>query len=327
MNAIYKYIIYLCLIFQSTLQIHACDVCGCQLGGLAFGLLAGNSSHYIGLRYTLASFEARIKNGSDFRPDEFSNDTFTKTELLGRYILSERIQFQAIIPYIYNKMSGNSQNLTYQGIGDPTALLYLSILGKTQPNNTVDKPNMEKISHTLLLGGGIKFPLGTFDRFDQGEIVNRNFQVGTGSIDYLITANYTINIGKWGFNTEASYKINSRNNDNYLFGNQFNTSFYSFYKKSIRNGVISPFLGLFYEHSGEHDDHGIRQLNTGGNSLLVTLGTQINWKKLSFNITYQNPMDQNYNSDSISEINANDRLSFGVLYHFKRKKKKKYGFE
>ena len=308
-------------------QIKACDICGCQLGGLSFGLLAGTKSHYLGLRYTRSSFDALIQYDSDLLEDTYSNDVFTRTELLGRYILSDKIQLHAIVPYIYNEMEGNTENLTYQGIGDPLVLVFYNVLDKTKEADMEVEAPTSKVSHTLFLGAGVKAPLGEFDRFEEGEVVNRNFQIGTGSIDFLLSANYTMAIKRWGLNTEVSYKINTRNPDEYRFGNQFNTSAYLFYSIPFTDGVISPFGGMYFETSEEHDDDGIRQFNTGGNATLATFGAQLNYKRFSFNVLYQNPIDQNYNSDSISQINAGDRISVGFLYHFKRKQKKKYGFQ
>lgn len=309
-------------------NVRACDICGCQLSGLSFGLLAGTRTHYLGVRYTQASFNASIIYNSDLLQDEFSEDTFTRTELLGRYILSTKLQLHAILPYIYNDMNGSVQSLEFDGIGDPSLLLFYDVFAKNKlKEEPVIDPPTSNFNHTLLVGGGIKFPVGKFDRFDRGEVVNRNFQVGTGSFDFMISSNYTINIKRWGFNTEASYKINTRNTDDYLFGNQFNASGYLFYSILIKNGVISPFAGILYETADKHKDSDVLQFNTGGNATLGTFGIQANWKSFSVNGLVQSPIEQNYNSDDISNIETEHRFSIGILYHFKKKKKNKYGFQ
>lgn len=308
--------------------MHACDICGCQLSGLSFGMLAGTRTHYLGIRHTQASFNASIKYDSDLLQDEFSEDTFTRTELLGRYMLSTKLQMHAIIPYIDNDMNGSVQNLQFDGIGDPSILLFYDVFTKSKSDQAqIMAPPTSNINHTLLVGGGLKFPLGKFDRFDRGEVVNRNFQVGTGSFDFMISSNYTISMKRWGFNTEASYKINTRNSDDYLFGNQLNASGYLFYTILIKNGVVSPFAGVLYETADRHKDDDILQFNTGGNATLGTFGIQANWKSLSINGLIQSPFEQNYNSDDISNIETAHRFSIGILYHFAKKNKKKYGFQ
>lgn len=312
-----------------SLSIRACDICGCKLGGLTLGLLSGNQSHYLGFRLTHASFEARIRYQSAFLADEFSEDTFLTSELIGRYVLSEFIQFHALIPYAYNRMKGNTQRLTFSGIGDPTVLVFFSLL-----RNSVKRENFifnakegftiknKFSSHLLLVGGGVKLPVGDFDRLDQGTIVNRNFQLGTGSMAYLLSANYTWSHSAWGMQAEVSYTIHTKNPTGYLFGNQLNANLNLFFSLPFRSGAWTPFAGLVYENSKAHEAQRIRQFNTGGYTTFLTLGTQLNIKKISLMMTYQNPIDQKYNADSISEIKSNSRISIGILYQIALKTKK-----
>lgn len=322
----HKKLIIIFLLVFSTCQ--ACDICGCQLSGLYFGLLANTNAHYIGLRYTKASFNATIDYNSELLPNEFSDDQFHRLEIMGRYMISNKSQIHAIIPYNYNDMNGSIQSLTFQGIGDPTILLYFTPFSKKEEKmNMVAAPDNSKASHTWLIGGGIKLPLGEFNRFDEGEVVNRNFQIGTGSVDFLISSNYSISLKKWGLNIEGSYKINTENKNGYLFGNQFNASSYLFYTQPLPNALLSPYAGIFYETGKTHTDQGILQVNTGGNATHATLGLQLNWNSITVNTFYQTPVDQNYNTDAISTINSGDRFTVGVLYNFKKKKKKKYGFQ
>ena len=318
-----KNVIIIVLLFITTKGMKACDICGCQLGGLYFGLLANSNAHYIGVRYTKAHFNASIDYGEDsLLPNEFSDDTFHRGELLGRYIISDRFQLHAIVPYMYNDMNGSEQVLTFQGFGDPSLLLYFNPLQKKKETSLkLAVPEYKNISHSLRVGGGIKLPVGKFDRFDEGEIVNRNFQVGTGSVDFLITANYSLAIKKWGVNVESSYKINTENKDRYRFGNQFNASSYLFYAQPLVNALVTPYSGIFYETGEMHRDGMIKQVNTGGNATHFTAGIQINWNSITLNSFYQTPIQQNYNSDAISTIDSGDRWSLGLLYNFKKREK------
>ncbi|UZO80361.1 hypothetical protein NBT05_15565 [Aquimarina sp. ERC-38] len=307
----------------ATMITQACDICGCQLGGLYFGLLSNSNAHYLGVRYTKAHFNASIDYGEgSLLANEFSEDTFHRAELLGRYILSDRFQLHTIVPYIYNDMNGSEQVLTFQGFGDPSLLLYFNPLQKKEdPESKIAVPKYKNISHSLRIGGGIKLPVGKFNRLDKGEIVNRNFQVGTGSVDFLVTTNYSLAIKRWGINLEGSYKINTRNKDEYRFGNQFNASSYLFYAQPLINALLTPYSGIFYETGEVHKEGQIKQVNTGGNATHFTAGVQLNWKAITLNSFYQTPINQNYNTDDISTINAGERWSIGLLYNFKKKEK------
>lgn len=329
-NSKLKIIVVLSFILSSFYS-NACDICGCQLSGVSFGLLSGTSSHYMGLRYTKARFGADLRYNSELLQNEYSNDLFTRTELVSRYILSSKFQLQAVIPYIHNEMEGNIQNITFSGIGDPMLLLFYNVLGTKKMNMDEVAPpeNIQKVKHTLLIGGGIKAPLGKFDKSDQGETVNRNFQEGTGSFDFLISANYTLTYKRIGINLESSYKINTRNQDEYLFGNQFNASSYLFYSIPFTRASLSPFAGVFYENAAKHKDDIIDQINTGGNATYGSFGIQWNWDRISVNALLQTPIDQNYNTDHLSTIEAENRFTIGLVYHFVRKEKpkKNFGFQ
>ncbi len=309
-----KSLLILFLLFCSI--ANACDVCGCQLGGLYFGIMPHFNSHYVGIRYSQARFNASIMYNNDLLEDEFSNDLFTKTEILGRISLSKRVQLNATIPYIYNTMEGSHQTLAFSGIGDPSVLLYFNPLTKSTSNEMITFSKGTKWQHSLLLGGGVKLPLGKFNRLDQGEVVNRNFQVGSGSTDFILSANYTATYNKYGLNVESAYKINTENSEGYQFGNQYNVMGNIFYWITTPEVSIIPMAGVIYEQGETHLDNEILQVNTGGNATLGSVGVQLFRNQFAFAASFQTPISQNYNSDAISNITSKNRLSIGVTYNF-----------
>lgn len=298
----------------ASLAAQACDVCGCGLGGVFFGILPQYNTHYLGLRYSFASFQSHINHNSEYTPNERSHDTYQKLELSSRLMLGDKWQVQMVLPYLSNDMNGTVQKVTSSGMGDPSVLVYYNLF-----NSGMDL--MRNWRQSLLLGGGVKLPLGEFNKKDGGLLINPNFQLGSGSLDYLLSANYTVRYKQAGLNMESGYKFNTANGQGYRFGNQWNASSYGFYWVETMKVAYLPYAGLYYEQAAMHTDDGKYQINSGGNSLLATIGGQIYHKRLSFNMQYQVPVYQHYNSDEVASIETKGRFSLGLVCSFSLSKK------
>jgi len=294
----------------------ACDVCGCGLGGIFFGILPQYSSHYVGIRYSHAAFKARMDHNSEYLANEHSNDTYQKYELMGRIMLGKRWQTQLVLPYLSNEMNGSHQKVKSNGMGDPSVLVYFNPF-----NSGTDL--MQNWRHSLLVGTGIKVPLGESNKMDEGLLINPNFQLGSGSFDYLFSGNYTVRHKQAGVNVESAYKLNTGNREHYRFGNQFNLSSYAFYWYETLKVAYLPFAGLYYEKAARHTDGGKYEINSGGHALLATLGGQLYHKRFSFNALYQLPLAQHYNSEQIATIQTRGRFSVGVIFSFTLSKESK----
>ena len=290
-------------------QIWACDICGCKLGGLSYGILPQYNSHFIGARFSQAAFNAKIDYANPYDEVIQSEDTYWRVDIMGRYILRPKIHLNVMIPYMHNAMRGNHQNVDVSGLGDPIILVYYNLINTGEQ---LDK----KWKHSLLVGGGVKLPVGEFRKTDNGVIVNRNFQLGSGSMDYLLSTNYTFRYKSAGANIEGSYKFNTRNSDQYLFGNQLNLSSYFFYQLETTWMSILPYSGIYHEWSARHKSKMIIQSNTGGKATFATLGSQLMRADWSVNVYYQYPVFQRYNVDQYSMIDAGDRLTLGIIYYF-----------
>ena len=294
------------ILLGSISQSFACDVCGCSLGGSYYGILPQFQKNFIGLRWSQAKFHAYMNHGAVLG-EEHSNDTYSKVELWGRYYINEKIQLFAFVPYGYNTMDGTEQKIKTQGLGDVSVLANYLIL------NTGESKT-KKLKHTLMAGAGVKLPTGKYDLEDNGLIVNRNFQLGTGSVDFILSGVYTIRYQKVGLNSEAGYKINTRNSQEYLFGNQLHASTRFFYWQNVKALSLLPNVGVYYEQAAEHRDGEIIQANTGGNALLFSAGAEMYYKNFSVGFTFQNPIKQNYNSDEVAEITSKDRINISLTF-------------
>lgn len=287
----------------------ACDVCGCSLGGSYFGILPQFNKNFVGLRWSQARFHAYMNHQSDYLKPETSNDTYQKLELWGRYYVNKRIQLFAFIPYSFNSMKGTEQVVSSQGLGDITLIGNYLLL-----NTGEDKT--KKFKHTWMAGAGVKLPTGDSNLEDKGVLVNPNFQLGTGSLDFLLSTVYTLRYQKAGLSVESGYKINTRNRNDYVFGNQFHASSQVFYWQNAGVFAFLPNAGVYFEQAAKHRDGTILQANTGGSSVQLTAGLETYVKGFTVGFTYKHPVNQHYNSDNIADITAKDSWSLSLTYNF-----------
>ncbi len=302
-------VLFIVAISFASLPAKACDVCGCSLGGNYFGILPQFNKNFVGLRWSQSKFYAHINHNSQYLDEEYSNDTYMKAEVWGRFYINKRFQVFAFVPYAYNKMEGTEQNITSHGLSDIT-LLGNYLIFNTGENNTT------KFKHTLMGGVGIKLPTGKNNLKESGVLVNPNFQMGTGSTDFLISSVYTLRYQKVGLNTEAGCKLNTRNAENYLFGNQFHASTQFFFWQNVKSFSFLPNTGLYYEQAIMHKDDEIIQINTGGEALLLAVGLETYFKNFTIGVNYKRPILQNYNSDALAEIQSKDRWMISLTCNF-----------
>lgn len=303
-----KKIILLPLLFVSMTSF-GCDVCGCSLGGNYYGILPQFNKNFVGLRYSRAQFHASMFHDSQTLSHEHSDDTYSKVELFGRYYINKKLQAFLFVPYNFNEMNGTEQVISKHGLGDITASANYLLL------NT-GNDSKKKFRHTLMMGGGIKLPTGNNSLRDKNKLVNPNFQMGTGSVDFLLSAVYTLRYQKIGFNNEAGYKLNTRNKDDYRFGNQFYASSRIFYWQNAGAFSFLPNAGIYYEQAATHLDGDIIKVNTGGSGVLAVAGLETYVKQFSLGFNYKHPLAQTYNSDETATITGSDRWMISLTYNF-----------
>lgn len=309
----YLFLMVICLPLRSM----ACDACGGSLGAGFYGILPQFQSHFIGMRYSVSFFDASIVYNSQFLDDVYAEDTYQTIDIMGRYSFNRKWQIVGNIPVVSNLSSVQSNDNRITGIGDPRLMAYYRLL------NTAEK-SAAKWQHAILLGAGVKFPLGEFKERELGEeeegFINENVQVGTGSLDYLFSAIHTTKFENTGIRLETVYKVNGRNELDYRFGNQFNIAANLFQWMKIGKSILMPNAGLYYESGKEHMDGSIIPLNTGGNATFGVLQMQWYVQNIIIDAMYMRPLHQDYNTDKQTSINASDRFSVSLLFNITSEK-------
>jgi hypothetical protein len=285
-------------------RVQACDICGCGANNFYIGILPQFSHKFFGIRYHFNSFNTRLTNDAT----QFSKDFYQTAEFWGGWNVNKRIQVLAFVPINFNHQNSDEGVSKLKGLGDVVLLANYKLLDKSSVNS-----NNKVFSQQLWIGGGIKLPTGNFEIEDNDpEIASvANRQLGSGSADILLNAMYNIRIDKFGINSTANYKINSANKDEFGFGDKFSASSFVFYPIVSSKTVVSPNLGLLYEHTKQSELKNDKIDLTGGSILQGSVGTEISFNKITVGFNAQLPIAQNFaESQTKAKIKGLAHISF-----------------
>ena len=267
----------------SLLQTFACDICGCSSGNYFIGLLPQFRKHFIGTRYTFRSYTSHVAGDAS----QFSHDFYQTVELWGGMNVGRKWQVMAFVPYNINKQNSDDGLNHSSGLGDITVIGNYKLLDTRTGTKKGDW-----LSQQLFIGGGVKLPTGKFAADPEDIIPDANNQPGTGSVDFLADALYSIHVGDWGVNSSVSYKINESAED-FHFGNRFNASAFAFHSFTGLKTTLNPNVGLLYERLDANKLKNEKVADTGGQALLAAAGLEMNIAKVAFGVNAQLPIAQN----------------------------------
>ncbi|GAB3641690.1 hypothetical protein [Spirosoma arcticum] len=292
----------ICVLMLTALPCVACDICGCGNGSSFFGILPQSHRGFVGVRYGYKSYASHLTS-VNLRSEE----TFQKAELWGRFYPMRKLQVLAFVPYFVNRQTllETGDQKTLSGLGDASVLVNYNVL------NTFMDSTIHQIDHSLLLGGGVKLPTGRYryDPLSDADVANANFQLGTGSVDVLVNAVYTVRYRQWGINTDATYKMNGANSNRYQFGNRTTVNASVLYFGQLGGVTLVPNAGVAYENARRDRDLGVLNTRTGGYTTFATAGIEGYIRNVSMGVNYQKPVTQNLSN---GELRANSRLNLHV---------------
>jgi hypothetical protein len=295
-------IIIILLSFNSSVK--ACDICGCGLGNYYFGLIPQFGKGFFGVRYHYLRYHTQIFDDNT----QYSNDYFQTIELWGGVNIGKRLGILAFVPYSFNKQLSDDGIKKDNGIGDIALLINYNILEKPSLNK-----NSKIIYQELKIGAGVKLPTGKSDIDPTASdiIALANSQLGSGSTDFILNTGYTIRVDKLGFTTNMNYKINTKNKEEYQFGNRFSSNNLVFYSLKSKNLTFTPNAGILYESSASNKLKSVNVDQTGGYATLAIAGLEMNIKKISIGFNIQTPIAQNYASgQTTTKLRALSHVTF-----------------
>lgn len=287
-------------------SMNACEVCGCGASNTYFGLQPNMSRNFLGMRYRTMHFQSHLNMGERFRTEE----TFRITELLGRWYPADRLQIMASVPYSLNTQNTRTGSISLDGFGDMALAVNYNII---EQDNTCAE---DEFSHALIAGGGIKLPTGKYhysEDVSNEEVDNPNFQLGTGSTDFLILTQYIVRLGKYGLSADGQAKINTANSNNYRFGDRFSGNVRLFAVLDNETWKIMPNIGLYGETSNSDKNNAVPLSVTGGYLLNGLLGADVFWENLMVGVNVQLPIRQSLGNNSLQ---SNNRFMTTIAWMF-----------
>ncbi|TRX39791.1 transporter [Flavobacterium restrictum] len=277
-----------------------CDACGCSASGGSMGFSSMLNSNFVGLRYFNQSYSSR---DGIFANSPWVNENFNTIQIWSKIPITEKLQISTLIPYQFHNRERSTGTENIQGLGDITVMGMYSVF-QTHKDSTV-------FVHKLQLGGGIKIPTGKFDEANNSGSVNKSFQVGTGSWDYLLATEYVIKKSQLGVSTMLNYTLKTKNKKQYQFGNQFNYGSTLFYLFDLPTIKIVPQAGIAGEIYKSNSQYGEQLPETAGDILFSKFGLEIGITNFSLGINTMLPINQHLSN---SKIEANYRWSINLNY-------------
>lgn len=287
-------------------EAKSCDACGCGISSTYWGLIPNNSAAYVGLWYQRQYFRTDLSYLQEDGRAFFSSEDFNTFEWRARYSLNQKTFLRVVVPFVYHRRAYGDDITEISGIGDIRVHASYIVL------NTTDSL-LSTVRHRLAIGGGIKAPTGKYQLVDALDVVNPNFQAGTGSWDFLLEMAYTARWLNWGVQVNGSYKINTTNSDAYRFGNQLNGGLNLFYLHPQGAIDLMPSVGLAYDHADLDVERGFYQRTSGGTILSAQAGFEIYWDQLNLGFNYLHPLEQKW-ADGVIEVNP--RWSVHLSFSF-----------
>jgi len=282
-----KILIALILFVSLTQQSSACEICGCGVGNYYIGLLPQFRSHFIGFRYHYNKFNTRLVSD----PSQYSKDLYQSVEIWSGWNIGKHFQVLAFVPFNFNHQISDEGTTNLKGLGDAMILANYKVFDINSKTNSG-----KNINQQLWIGGGLKLPTGKFEieANDPDVASMANMQLGSGTTDVLLNGMYNIRAGKIGITTQANYKINGTNKDEFQFGNKFSASSFVSYGFNSKATMISPNFGLLYENTSESKLQNSKVDLTGGSLLQGAFGVEIGFNKVSIGVNAQLPISQNF---------------------------------
>lgn len=283
----------------------ACDLCSYSVG-----LNPNYNQNQVGLRFRHRNFVGRHSHATDGHghthgasPDQ---EMFQAFELWGRWCPSPKWRIQMLLPYGVNTSYSQGDRLDRMvGLGDASVLAYYQVFQKGAMEDT-------GLRQRLFVGIGGVFPTGKHLP-NAGQAYDPLQLPGTGAWGLMPAISYLLRKGNWGLGLDYNYRATTTNIRQYHFSDRHNFNANLFYQLRKKNFSFLPFVGSYAEFARTDQDHGVRQINTGGLAVFANTGFEAYLGGFSVTFMPQLPLLQLLNGDQGKNA---PRFMTGVFYSF-----------
>ncbi len=306
-----KKVILFALTFTLLGNVIACDICGGGAGGSYLGLLPEFRKRFFGLRYQHNQLMYHLGPGGS-STYLTTKEYFHVAELWGAVNIGNKFRITGFVPYNFISRQSSEGSSHKNGIGDLTFIGYYQLMSRKHTN-----ARGKTFAQSLWVGVGVKLPTGEYDPEDKNvESESQNsYQLGTASTDFSLHAMYDLRYQFVGLNINTSYRVNTRNRYDYHYGDKFTANALAYYKIQVSHGIsIAPNAGILFESAAkDNKGQGIDVWQTGGTSLMGTVGLECSFKRVNAGVNWQTPLSQKLGEGMLK---AGDRGMAHVSFSF-----------
>jgi hypothetical protein len=307
---------------------HACDFCGCLLGLNPY--YSGSDQFLVNFLYQRSDYNPPVDLGGGLikmsgsadrslymsggpRLDHLvgpggtpSHESRSTIEIAFQHHFSERLMVTATLPAVMLDVQ-SAEPVKVRGLGDPTLLAQYMVVDRQQ----------ESTPMMLMVGGGLKLPLGaTGARAADGDLLDFRSQPGSGSFGLVLNGTMTMQWKSWTLAADLFGTINVVSADRNRLGNSLGISSnlaHEFYRDNVSQFALMGIAGLRGEAAGHDLVDGAVDGQSGFVAGYATLGSEIAFRSLKFDVTAMLPVYQHRNEPYTSE---HARIVSGIRYEF-----------
>ncbi|MEZ4984041.1 MAG: hypothetical protein R2795_03225 [Saprospiraceae bacterium] len=264
----------------------ACDACGCSIMYLNLGLTPRFQNHQVTLGWRHQSFVSYLDEASRRQGITGSRELFQQLEVQVQWRIHDRIRLVSAVPYSFLSRSLAEGEWTDAGLADPSFLSQFVLIDQ-------DKAEDKVLRHRLSVGVGVRLPLG---RSEGVQVASQqvNFRLGTGSWAAIGYAQYVLRHQRWGISADILATKSGYNNDEYRYGDRWNSHLMLFGVFSKRKSGFMPSVGYYTEAAAKDIQRGFYRSDTGGSYGFVQAGMQFFRSSWSASLQYQLPVKQQW---------------------------------
>lgn len=204
-------------------------------------------------------------------------------ELRGKYFLARRVELNAFVPYAMNTSQVDGKQLNSAGVGDLTVFAGYHLV------RAIETAGLQS---RLIVDGGVKLPTGEFRRQNAaGERYPLLNQVGTGTTDGFVYANYIAGFHSLGLSINSSYRRSTENAFRSSVAPSTATFASLFYRLPLgTDWQVYPSAQFFYEKTKGEMLEGQLTGEHALNNAPLGPGLDVYYKNVSLNTSFQLPV-------------------------------------
>ncbi len=303
----YKFIITLLCCYGSA---YACDFCGGSPAVMNSDVLSLQPQSSVGTSVQYRNYKYLASADNVKRTQTVVQNFFVS------YSPKKWVDIRVSLPIMwtfneYIKLDENTTSLHEKkfGLSDMIIFSNFRVWQKS--------PIGRKVGQVLNLGFGISVPTGSKKTSENALLQDFNF--GTQTVGFLFSAAYSLSIKKWGLVNSTLVKINLKNKDNTLFGNQYTYQLTANYTTLVGKVYLIPVTGLGVNYQQRNIHHDIIQSKSGAIDLEINAGLQCNVKGITFAATISQPLVQKTGGGNILQKTGFNCFVKYQIPHIKQK--------